>query len=108
MLTYQIPHQYRIVLLLFALTAFIGPNGMFLYYSFAEPSLINEANANPIALVFMIEAFMLVGLFLGYIWIKTQSVAQVVLYFGLSMIGSLAFSFALFFYLHSKPQPAMG
>lgn len=91
------PHT-NTILLIFALLAFIGPNGMFLYAAFTQPALIQEANANLVALAFMIEAMMLLALFLGYVWIETRSAKQVVLYLALSFIGSLAFSFPFFLY----------
>lgn len=94
----------RASLLIFALVALIGPNGMFLYYAFSEPSLMQEANANPIALAFMIEAMMLLVLFLAYVWSKSRSVARVVWYLMLTFIGSLAFSFAVYLYVHSKSR----
>ncbi len=97
----------RTSLLIFAIIAFLGPNGMFLYFNIVEPDLIQQANANPVALAFMIEAMMLLGLFLVYIWLKTKSASQVVLYVVLSFAGSLAFSFALYLYLNSRPsEPA--
>ncbi len=101
---YDISPRSRTLLLLFAIIALVGPNGLFLYTSFTQPELIQEANANPVALAFMIEAMMLFGLFLVYIWLKTRSVAQVVLYTVLTFIGSLAFSFVYFLYDKSKAQ----
>ncbi|MBX2823002.1 MAG: hypothetical protein KTR29_25100 [Rhodothermaceae bacterium] len=77
---------------------------MFLYYSITQPEVLQAANSNPIALAFMIEAFMLLGLFLVYVWRKTKSVRQVLLYLGLSFIGSLAFSFAVYVYVYSTPH----
>lgn len=91
----------KTILLIFALLALIGPNGLFLYAAFTQPALIQEANANSVALAFMIEAMMLLALFLGYVWVETRSAGQVVLYLTLSFIGSLAFSFPLFLYRHS-------
>lgn len=99
---FEINTRHRTLLLIFAVIGLIGPNAMFLYYWITEPALLQEANANPIALAFMIEAMMLLGIFLVYVWIKTQSAIQVLLYFVLTFAGSLAFSFPLFFYLKSK------
>lgn len=99
---FDISARTRVVLLAFAVLAFIGPNGLFLYAAFTEPALIQEANANPVALAFMIEAMMLLVLFLGYVWTKTRSAGQVALYLGLSFIGSLAFSFPFFLYQKTR------
>ena len=67
-----------------------------------EPELLQHANANPVSLAFMIEAMMMMGLFLVYIWFSTRSVMQVVLFLALTFVGSLAFSFAVFVYANSK------
>ena len=99
---FDISPRSRTLLLLFAIIALVGPNGLFLYSSITQPELIQEANANPVALAFMIEAMMLFGLFLVYIWFKTRSIAQVALYTVLTFIGSLAFSFAYYLYDKSK------
>ena len=100
---FDLSPKSRTLILLFAIITLVGPNGMFLYYSITQPELLQAANSNPIALAFMIEAFMLLGLFLVYMWRKTKSVMQVLLYLGLSFIGSLAFSFAVYVYVYSKP-----
>ena len=99
----QLSSTSRFLLLLFAVVTLLGPNGLFLYYSITNPDLLGDANSNPIALAFMIEAMMLLGLFLVYIWSKTKSLLQVALYLGLSFIGSLAFSFAIYLFVRSKP-----
>ena len=93
----------RFLILLFAIVTFVGPNGMFLYYAFSRPELMQQANANPIALAFMIEAMMMLGLFLVFIWRKSKSVAKVLLYLFLSFIGSLAFSVAIYIYRQNQP-----
>lgn len=85
-------------LLLFSILALLGPNGIYLYYSFFHPELNSAAVKNPIALAFMVEAMMLLGLFLFYVYRKTKSWPQVWLYLVLSFVGSLAFSFPFFLY----------
>lgn len=104
MIHFRLSPKSRILILLFAIITLIGPNGLFLYYAITSPETLQEANANPIALAFMIEAFMLLGLFLVYIWRTTKSVMQVLLYLGLSFIGSLAFSFGIYLFKHSKSE----
>lgn len=103
---FDISARTRAMLLVFAILALLGPNALFLYAAFTEPALMQEANANPVALAFMIEAMMLLALFLGYVWHKTRSAGQVVLYLALSFIGSLAFSFPLFLYRNARHQTA--
>ena len=89
-------------LLAFAIVAFLGPNGLYLYALFTDPSLNQQAMSNPVALAFMIEAMMLLGLFLWYVHRETKSLVQVGLYLILSFAGSLAFSFPLFVYLKKR------
>ena len=90
------------IFLTISVTAFIGPNGLYIYTLFTDPGANLEAINNPIALAFMVEAIMLLCLFLYYVYCKTKSMKQVFLYLILSFIGSLAFSFPLFIYLDFK------
>ena len=91
-------------LLAFAILAAIVPNGLYLYYTITQPELNSLAMQNPVALAFMIEAMMLLGLFLIYVYRKTGSWAQVALYLVLTFAGSLAFSFPLFLYIQSGKE----
>lgn len=88
--------------LIFAIIAFLVPNGLYLYFAITQPELNAEAMRNPIALAFMIEAMMLLGLFLVHVYRQTQSWVKVGLFLILSFIGSLAFSFPLYKYLESR------
>ena len=91
-----------LALIVFALLAFLGPNGLYLYTLFTHPELNTAALGNPVALAFMIEAMMLLCLFLWFVYTRTQSIKQVVIYLGLSFLGSLAFSFPLFLYFQKR------
>ena len=51
-------------LLIFAALAFLGPNGLYIYGLIVHPDLNLQAMTNPTALAFMIEAMMLLSLFL--------------------------------------------
>ena len=93
----------RWMLLIFAIAAALGPNGIYLHALFTNPSLNQEALNNPVAAAFMIEATMLLLLFLGYVYHRTRSFLQVLAYLALAFLGSLAFSFPLFLYLQSGP-----
>ncbi|MCO5143894.1 MAG: hypothetical protein M9962_12455 [Oligoflexia bacterium] len=95
------PFQQKILMIV-AVVALLGPNALYLYALFKDPSLNVSAMQNPVALAFMIEAMMLLGLFLWYVWIQTQSIAKVMTYLILSFIGSLAFSFPYFLYRQNK------
>lgn len=89
-------------LLIFAIIAFLGPNMLYLYAAFTMPEMNGLAMQNPVALAFMIEAMMLLGLFLTYVYQTKKSWKHVLIYLVLSFAGSLAFSFPLFLYLEKK------
>ena len=93
-------------LLIFAITALLGPNALYLYALFTNPALNTAAFQNPVALAFMIEAMMLLGWFLYYVYTRTRSFVQVGIYLALSFLGSLAFSFPLFLYLQNRNDTA--
>lgn len=89
-------------MLAIAIIGLLGPNGLYLYFSLTQPELNSAAISNPIALAFMIEAIMLVAIFLFWVYQRTRSWKQVATYFVLTMCGSLAFSFPLFLYRNSQ------
>ncbi len=89
------------LLLALAVFGLIVPNGFFLYYSFLAPASLYAALSNPIALVFIAEAFLIMFLF-----------AWVIRHFGfrspgwlafiiMSLVGSMVFSVPAFLYLAS-------
>ncbi|EDY83757.1 hypothetical protein VDG1235_3384 [Verrucomicrobiia bacterium DG1235] len=98
----MVSDRQRGVLLAVALLALVGPNGMYLYYAVTQPELNGEALRNPVSLAFMIEAMMLLGLFLWYVFLRTRSWVSVMAYLVLAFAGSLAFSFPMFLYRQLK------
>lgn len=50
------------VLLALAVSGFIVPNGVFLYYALVAPAALHAAFSNPVSLVFITEAFFLMFL----------------------------------------------
>ena len=102
--TMELSKKSRHSLLLFALIALLGPNGLYLQTLLTNPELNDAAMKNPIALAFIIEAFMLFGLFLYFIFKKTGSWMKVYIYLFMTFCGSLAFSFPLFIYLESTQR----
>ena len=98
----------RWILLLFAIAAALGPNALYLYALFSDPSLNAAAMDNPVAAAFMIEATMLLLLFLWYVYRSTGSFLQVIVYLALAFLGSLAFSFPLFLYMQSRSDVSGG
>ena len=90
------------ILLFVSIAALLGPNAIYIYSLIVYPELNLQALQNPVSLAFIIEAMMLLGLFLWYVYKETQSWAKVVVYLTLSFLGSLAFSFPLFLYINNK------
>lgn len=95
------PIQEKLLLAL-AVFGLVVPNGFFLYYSLVAPAALHLALSNPVALVFITEAFLLMFLF-----------AWVIRYWGLrspgwlafivmSLLGSMVFSVPAFLYLASR------
>ena len=52
-----------------AIAGFFIPNGLFLFHFFSEPDLAKTALTNPVAAVFIAEAFFLLFL-LAWLWRK--------------------------------------
>jgi len=94
----------RKLLLVMSFFGFVLINIPFLYIFIFEREIYQEAMNNPLALVFMSEAFILMFLIaflihqLGYR--KPGWLGFIVF----SILGSLAFSIPFFLFLHSKPK----
>jgi hypothetical protein len=73
----------------------LGLNGIFLYGTFVEPSMIDAAMANPLAVAFIVEALVLTGL-LAYLLAKWNVTRMPWGWFVLlALVGSLAFAIPL-------------
>lgn len=98
--------QYRFLLYAVAVVGFFGLNGVFLFYALLRPEVMAAALANPVSLVFILEAFLMMGFMAWLIatlgWKKPGWLAFVVL----SMVGSLAFSVPASLLLHLRKQRA--
>jgi hypothetical protein len=91
-----------VVLALLAAFGFFVPNGVFVYFVFQNPALIRGALANPLALVFVLEAFFLmfvVAWLLARAGVRKPSALGFVL---MSLAGSLAFSVPASLWLAAK------
>lgn len=89
------------VLLGLAIFGLVVPNGVFLYYSLLEPAVLRAALANPVALVFIIEAFFLMALLAWLIHrlgLRSPGWPAFIL---MSLAGSMVFSVPAFLYLSS-------
>ena len=94
----------KAVLYVFAAIGFFVLNAAFIYYAIAQPHLMDEAMANPIALVFMLEAFALVGFFAWLIVRAGLKEPGALAFIVLSIIGSMAFSVPAFLIWHIKKR----
>lgn len=90
------------LLLTLAVFGLIVPNGIFLYCSLFAPSLLHDALANPVALVFIAEAFLLMILFAWIIHREGFRSPGWLAFIVMSLLGSLAFSIPAFLYLASR------
>jgi hypothetical protein len=95
------PVQSRCLL---ALTIFglIVPNGLFIYYTMFEWSTVMAAMTNPIAMVFIAEAFtimFLIAWLIHHFGLKSPGWSAFIV---LSLLGSMMFSMPLCLYLWSR------
>lgn len=99
----------RWALVLVAVAGLVGVNGAFLY-GVAQPGLMEETLANPVAVAFMAEAFVLMGV-LAYLMAK-WGVARLrwPWFVGLSLLGSMAFALpvVLLWPRTTDTRPTMG
>ncbi len=95
------PTQEKLLLAL-AVFGLIVPNGFFLYYSLVAPAALDAALSNPVALVFITEAFLLMFLFS---WVIRRLGFRSPGWLGfivMSLLGSMVFSVPAFLYLASR------
>jgi fatty-acid desaturase len=91
--------KFLIVLAIFGL---LVPNGVFLYYFLFAPSVLHAAFANPVALVFMLEALLLMIFFAWLIHHRGFRSPGWLAFIIMSLVGSMAFSVPAFLYLSSR------
>lgn len=89
-------------LLALSIFGFVVPNGLFLYHSLVASAAYHAALANPVALVFIGEAFLLMLLFAWLIHRQGFRSPGWVAFIVMSMVGSMAFSVPAFLYLVSR------
>ncbi len=91
-------------LLALALFGLLVPNGIFLYCFATDPAAVRGVLTNPLALVFVAEAFFLMILFAWLI--KKAGLKQPggLAFVVMSLIGSMAFSVPAALYLWAKNE----
>lgn len=94
--------KQRFILLSVAAFGLIVPNGMFFYYLFVQFSSVSEILNDLLALGFIIDAFMAMGLISW--WFAKNPIGQYSwkVFVVLSLIGGLGFSLPFFWYLNKR------
>jgi hypothetical protein len=90
-------------LAILAAAGFLVPNGIFVYFAVTDSALLLAALANPIAAVFIVEAFFLTALFAWLLGRDGSHRPSALGFVILSLLGSLAFSVPLTLRLVSEP-----
>ena len=98
--------RYKNIFLLCALLGFLTINLTFLYYTFIEKEIYQAAMKNGLALVFMAEALLLMSFFAFLLARLRLPNLHWLLFIGLSLAGSLAFSVPFSLYIWAKNQPS--
>ena len=90
----------QMLLLIIALFGLIVPNGIFIYWLFAEFKDFNEVIGNKLAVAFIIDAFL--AMFLLAYWFAAKPVGKIRWYWFivLSLVGGLGFSIPFYWWLN--------
>jgi len=96
------------VLYVLAVFGLLVPNGVFLYFAFARPDIFQAAMSNPITLVYMLEAFLLVAFFAWLIYRSGNKSPGWIAFVLMSLVGSLAFSVPAYLYWSSRNEGKSG
>ena len=90
------------ILLVLAIIGLLGPNGLFIWATVARPELLSAAMGNPVAQVFMVEAFVLMFLFAYLIARQGLRSPGWLTFILMSLAGSMMFSVPACLYLWSR------
>ncbi|NIN69522.1 MAG: hypothetical protein GTO63_33530 [Anaerolineae bacterium] len=99
----QFGRSERIAFLVLGVFGLVGPNGVFLYYTFFRwPELLSTLR-DPVALAFLSEAFLVMGI-LAYYFAKISPSRRWMVFIALSLIGGLAFSVPVVLLTAGRPS----
>jgi hypothetical protein len=90
------------ILLLIALFGLVVPNGLFLYWLLYEYDGLASVAQNKLALAFMIDAFLALGLLAYYFAKKPIGRIKWYWFIVLSLLGGLGFSIPLYWWLNKR------
>ena len=92
----------QMLLLLIAAFGFAVPNGLFLYWLFFEYSSIAAVLDNRLALGFIIDSFLALGLLAAYFARHPIGAVRWPWFVVLSIAGGLGFSLPMYFWLNRR------
>lgn len=93
-------------LLLISLFGLLVPNGIFVYWLFTGFTGLAEVAGNTLAVSFILDAFLAVGL-LGYFFaVRPIGVVKWYWFVILSCAGGLGFGIPFYWWLNRRPGPA--
>ena len=90
------------ILLLIALFGLVVPNGLFLYWLIYEYDGLAHAAQNRLALAFIIDAVMVLGLLAYYFARNPIGRVRWYWFVALSFLGGLGFSLPLYWWLNKR------
>lgn len=101
----QFTQTQRTILLAIAIFGLVVPNGAFVYLSITSWDLVVAAMTNPIALVFIVEAFALMFFFAWLIHRQGLKAPGWLAFIIMSLVGSMMFSVPACLWLWSRNSP---
>ena len=96
--------KQRWILLAVALFGLIVPNGMFLYASFHDPNGCGSVSHNLLAAAFMLDAFLATGMLACVFAVRPIGPIRWYWFIAMSLVGGLAFSLPLYWWLNLRRQ----
>jgi hypothetical protein len=97
--------KQRWVLLVVALFGLVFPNGMFIYASFHDQNACGGLTHNLLASSFMLDAFVAMGLLAYFFAVRPIGRFKWYWFILLSLLGGMAFSLPLYWWLNSRREP---
>ena len=94
------------LLLVIALFGLLVPNGLFIYWLFAEFNNFGEVINNKLAIAFIIDAFMAMFLLAYFYAVKPIGKVRWYWFIVLSLIGGLGFSIPFYWWLNQNFDPS--
>ena len=98
----NVTETQRTLLLLMAIFGLVVPNGAFVYLSITRWDLVVAAMTNPIALVFIVEAFALMFFFAWLIHRQGLKAPGGLAFIIMSLVGSMMFGVPACLWLWSR------